>query len=179
MMFVSLGIGTLMAVALIVVVSVLTGGKVTTQNGDPVSALVGTRVAGFTLGGLNGGTERAPWAKGHAGVLIFFASWCAPCRGEIPKVATYLRTHDTGTVTVLGVDSNDGRTAAQAFVKRGGVGFPVAFDANGTVTSSVFSFGQLPETVFVTAAGVVTDVHFGAISVAQLASGIKSLQAGA
>ncbi|HVA70955.1 MAG TPA: TlpA disulfide reductase family protein [Acidimicrobiales bacterium] len=175
MMFWSLGLGTVVAIALIAVVSVLTGGKATPNNAS-TSALVGTHVQSFSLGGLNGGTESAPWTSGRASVLIFFASWCGPCKSEMPKVAAYLRAHDPSPVEVLGIDANDQRAAAQAMVRKDGVNFPVAFDANGVVTSGVFSFLTVPETVFINAKGVVTQVYFGAIPAKQLAQGIKSLR---
>lgn len=175
MMLLSIGIGTVLAVALIVVVSVLTGGKVTNAQ-TANSALVGKHVSAFSLSGLNGVTERSPWSSGRPSALIFFASWCGPCQSEMPKVAAYLRTHNAGPVEVLGLDVNDTRAAAQAFVKKDGVSFPVAFDANANVASGIFSFLGVPETVFVTAKGVVTKVYFGAIPVTQLAQGIKSLR---
>ncbi len=177
MMLVSIGIGVAIAVTLIAVVSVLTGAKVTDNRVVlPKTDLVGRHVKDFTLGGLSGGTVRGPWIHGRASVLVFFASWCAPCRGEIPRVATWVRTHDTGPVEVLGIDANDERGAAQAFVRNDRVTFPVAFDADGTVTSSVFGFAQLPETVFISAKGVVSSVHFGAISDAALARGVRALR---
>lgn len=176
MMFVSLGIGTVVAIALIAVVSVLTGGKATPNSAATTSALVGTHVKSFSLGGLNGGTQYAPWTKGRASVLIFFASWCGPCQSEMPKVATYVRTHDPSPIEVLGMDANDQRAAAQAMVKKDDVTFPVAFDANGNVTSGVFSFLTVPETVFINAKGVVTRVYFGAIPAKRLAQGIQSLK---
>jgi thiol-disulfide isomerase/thioredoxin len=98
MMFVSIGIGTVVAVGLIVVVSILTGGNVSTAGGQPTNSLVGKSVSTFTLGGLNGGTVTAPWATGHPGVLIFFASYCGPCTAEMPVVPKYLRTHNQGAV---------------------------------------------------------------------------------
>ncbi len=164
------------AIAAVAVVSDLTGGKVTNGTAVPTSALVGKHVPSFTLPGLNGGVERSPWASGEASVLIFFASWCSPCQGEMPKVAAYLRAHDPSPVEVLGMDANDERGAAREFVKKDGVTFPVAFDADGDVTTGVFGFAELPESVFINAKGVVTRVYIGAIPEAQLASGIKSLR---
>jgi thiol-disulfide isomerase/thioredoxin len=176
MMFVSLGLGAVLAIALITVVSVLTGGKATPNNGAATSALVGTHPKSFSVSGLYSGTAYAPWTTGRASVLIFFASWCGPCKTEMPKVAAYLRTHVSSPVEVLGIDANDQRAAAQAFVKKDDVTFPVAFDANGLVTSGVFSFLTVPETVFVNSKGVVTQVYFGAIPVKELAQGIQSLK---
>lgn len=176
MMFISLGIGTVTAVALIVVVSILTGGANKSNNAQPTSALVGTSVKGFTLEGLNGAKVKAPWSSGHAGVLIFFASYCGPCQGEMPKVAAYFRKHNETPIVVMGVDASDVLSAGRAFVKKDGVTFPVGFDPYNDVTSGVFRFGQIPETVFVTKSGVVAQVYYGAIPVRQLVSGIVSLK---
>jgi len=173
-----IAVAAALAIAAVAVVSDLTGGKVTNGHGAvlPTSALVGEHVRNFSLPGLRGGVERAPWTLGRASVLIFFASWCTPCQGEIPKVAAYLRSHDPSPVEVLGIDANDERGAALNFVRRDGVTFPVAFDANGNVTSEVFGFEELPESVFINAKGVVTEVYFGAIPEAKLARGIRSLR---
>jgi cytochrome c biogenesis protein CcmG, thiol:disulfide interchange protein DsbE len=175
MMFVSIGIGTLIAVALIVVVSILTGGPVQ-NDGGLSSNLVGHKVQTFSLAGLNGGKVRAPWATGHAGVLIFFASYCGPCHKEMPEVATYIRKHSPSPIVVMGVDASDKLASGQTFVKNSKVTFPVAFDPNDVVTSGIFQFEEVPETVFVSKEGVVTQVYFGAIPVSQLKSGIASLQ---
>ena len=178
MMLVSLGIGATLAVALIVVVSLLTAGRAPSGGSAPTSALVGQRVRAFSMAGLDGGREAMPWGEGHPTVLIFFASWCYPCQQEMPKVVAYLRRHEAAPVAVLGIDANDERGAARAFVARDRLDFPVVVDPNGDVTSGTFRFQTLPETVFLTARGVVTGVHFGAISPEKLAAGIAALRAG-
>ena len=174
MMFVSLGIGVVVALLLIGVVSLLTGAR--GSGPYPTSSLVGTTVRSFTLGGLSGGTVRAPWARGHAAVLIFFASDCGPCQREMPLVAAYVRTHDVAPVSVVGVDVVDARSAAQRFVRRDGVTFPVAFDPTSAVTTGIFNFLGIPETVFVSGRGIVTRVFSGAIPPGELASGIRQLR---
>jgi cytochrome c biogenesis protein CcmG/thiol:disulfide interchange protein DsbE len=127
------------------------------------------------VSGLDGGNQKAPWSSGRPSVLVFFASWCGPCRGEIPKLAKYVATHHEGNVEVLGLDTNDQRSAAQSFTKNYHVTFPVAFDPTATA-AGLFQLAALPDTVFVNAKGVVQKVHVGAISVSQFASGIKSLE---
>lgn len=174
-----MAVSLLLALGVVAIVSDLTGQKVTSGGaGDvlPTTDLVGRHVHAFELSGLSGGTIKAPWSEGRASVLVFFASWCTPCRGEIPKVAAYVKGHDPSPVEVLGIDANDERSAAQAFVKKDGVTFPVAFDANGTVTSEEFGFAELPESVFISAKGVVEKVYFGAVPKRVLASGIKMLK---
>lgn len=172
-----IAIGSALAVVAIVVVSILTGGHVTNgPNGQPTSKLVGESVASFSLSGLQSGKVESPWNSHHASVLIFFASWCTPCKAEMPKVAKYLRHHNEGSIRVLGVDALDERGAAKSFVISSGVTFPIAFDPNGNVTTGVFNFRTVPETVFVNAKGVVTQVYFGAIPKNVLVSGIAELR---
>jgi thiol-disulfide isomerase/thioredoxin len=177
MMFVSLGIGAAIAIALITVVSVLTGGNVTNSTATTKPALDGTKVASFSASGLFGGTQVAPWASGHPSVLVFFASWCGPCRTELPKLAHYVATHNQVNVEVLGVDTGlDQKAAAQTFTKKYGVNFPVAFDSNNAISAGRFNLVALPDTVFLNARGVVQEVNIGPISVTKFASGITSLK---
>jgi cytochrome c biogenesis protein CcmG/thiol:disulfide interchange protein DsbE len=176
-MMISIGIGVILATALIAVVSALTGGKVTPGDGGlPTSKLVGQHVKAFTLDGLNGGVVKSPWSDGRASVLVFFASYCGPCQGEMPKIAKYIRTHSPVPVEVVAVDAIDKRSAAQAMIKKDDVTFPVAFDPNGVVTTNIFGFEDVPESVFVSAKGVVKRVYYGAIPKDTLASGIKRLK---
>jgi thiol-disulfide isomerase/thioredoxin len=167
-----------LAVIAIVVVSIFTGGTVTNNGDEPTSSMVGKSVATFSLSGLKGGTIEAPWKSHHAAVLIFFASNCPPCQGEMPQVAKYLRHHNEGSIRVLGVDANDpSRATAEKFVKKDGVPFPVAWDPNFAVTTGIFKFATIPETAFVSAKGIVTQIYFGAIPKDILAKGIAALRA--
>jgi thiol-disulfide isomerase/thioredoxin len=173
----ALGLGAAAAVAAVVVVSILTGGTVASNPCEASSTLVGTRVAAFHESGLAGGTVGAPWARRHGGVVIFFASWCGPCQREMPEVAAYLRAHPLGSVQVLGVDALDERGSARRFVAKDHVAFPVAFDPNGNVTTGIFNFKTLPETVFVDSSGRVAAVYYGAIPTSCLAADARDLQA--
>jgi len=180
MMLVSLGIGALIAISLIVTVSALTGKPVTLgKTQQPTSALVGTKVASFSIPGVNTTTVSAPWKTGHAGAVMFFASWCTPCQHELPKVTAFLKSHSYGSVELVGVDAEgaqSGLSDAKNFVSKSKVLFPVGFDPNDSVVTGIFKFGQLPETVFVSKRGVVKNVVFGAISAKYLNQELKKLE---
>ncbi len=177
MMFVSIIIGTVMAIILIGVVSFFTGGHVTGAGGA-ANVLDGTTVQGFNVEGLKGGHVSAPWSKGHAAVLVFFASWCGPCTAEMPKVEAYVRSHNLGSVQLIGIDSNDPHSAALNFVNKVGVTFPVGVDGNKAVAAGMFNITALPDTAFVDAKGVVSQIILGAVTDAELTSGIAALRAG-
>ncbi|MBW4030043.1 MAG: TlpA family protein disulfide reductase [Acidobacteria bacterium] len=176
MMFVSLGIGAAIALALIVVVSVLTGGSVKNAT-TPPPALVGTTLPAISESSLSGPTIAAPWTSHHPTVVVFFASWCGPCRHELPALAKYLAAHSLGKVSILGVDTQDTRASGQRVVTKDHLNFPVLFDPSSTVAAGKFQLAGLPDTVFVSAEGVVKNVHIGAISTAQFAAGVSALNA--
>jgi len=172
-----IAVGAVAAVAVIAVVSVLTGGHVKTQNGQPISPLVGTTIKVFKARGVTSDSVESPWATGHPTVMVFFGSWCTICHTEMPKIATYLSTHDVAPVSVFGDDNNEPLGDAQAFVKKLGLTFPVASDPNNSISVGLFgfSFGD-PETVFLNKHGVVEEVHLGAISIKEFREGIAALK---
>jgi thiol-disulfide isomerase/thioredoxin len=173
-----IGVAVVLVIALVGIVSALTGGNVTLgqKNLLTSSALVGHHIHTFSLDGLNGGVVASPWSEGHSSVLVFFASYCEPCQGEMPKISKYIRTHSLSPVDVVAVDAADKRPAAQAMVKKDNVTFPVAFDPNSTVTTGLFGFGYVPESVFLSPSGVVKGVYYGAIPKKTLIEGLKLLK---
>lgn len=176
MMFISLGAGTVVAVVLIVVVSLLTGGRVTSPSAS-TNALVGTHLADFRETGLSGATVNAPYATHHPTIFLVFASWCDPCKKEIPRLAAWLASHSTGRVDVVGVDYQDAPASARAFVTRSALRIPIMQDGSGNVVSGIFHLAAgIPDTVVVSAQGVVTNVIPGPLSTSALARAVSSLQ---
>jgi len=140
------------------------------------SKLVGTSVKTFSLSGLKSGTVEAPWKSHHAAVLIFFASFCGPCKSEMPKVAKYLRHHNEGSIRVIGIDALDSRGPAEAFVKKSGVTFPIAFDPNGTVTNGHLPIRLRSRDRVRERQGILKQVYYGAIPKDVLVRGIAALR---
>jgi len=103
-------------------------------------------------------------------VLNFWASWCFPCRQEMPTLqAASLRLH--GKVRFVGIDTNDTRSAAQSFLGRVHVSYVTLFDPGGDVAGSYGLFG-LPTTVFVSHTGIVLGRHSGQLDAASLQSAL-------
>ena len=111
--------------------------------------------------------------RGRPVLVNFWASWCVPCRKEMPVLeAAYRRLH--GRVAFVGVDTNDTRNAALAFLRQTGVTYPSAYDPHGTAATAYGLFG-LPTTVFVAPDGQMIERHVGALSSGSLAAGIATL----
>ena len=176
MMLVSLGLGVLIAAALITVVSVLTGAPVKSTGNQPTSVLQGKTIKAFTVSGVNQHSVVMPWKDGQPTVLLFFARTCSICHEEMPRIAPYLDSLGSGSVRVVGDDNNESMADAQWFVHAYHLTFPVAFDPSDDVISGIFGFEADPYTVFLNAHGVVEEVHGGAITVAELKAGVAAIR---
>ncbi len=139
-------------------------GDIQILTGDNVSKTVkiGQPAPDFTLRGPNGETVRLSDFAGHPMLINFWATWCPPCRFEMPLLEqTYEKLKDQGFV-VLGVDVQEGPDLVNPYIQEMGLTFPVALDRGGAV-STAYRVAALPTTVFVDANGVVTDIHRGAL----------------
>jgi cytochrome c biogenesis protein CcmG/thiol:disulfide interchange protein DsbE len=84
-------------------------------------------------------------------VINFWASWCGPCRTELPVIQA-LATRAAGKLTVLGVDTGDRRDAGASFAAAKQVTMPTLFDSDQTLFNALAGQG-LPMTVFVDQTG--------------------------
>ena len=126
------------------------------QNSAPV---VGAAAVAFDLKTLDGKAAGLETFRGKPLVLNFFASWCDPCRDEIPLI-NELATKAGGNYQVLGIAVEDTRAALIEYVKEAKLSFPVALDLNSIVKRGYRIFGP-PATFFIDAQGVIRDVVLG------------------
>lgn len=118
--------------------------------------------------------------KGKSIVLNFWASWCPPCRVEMPALQNIYSEYQEQDVVVLGINStyNDSMTKAIEFVQLNQLSFPILLDTSGTASKD-YQVNSLPTTYFVDPNGVIRDVIIGGpISETILKSKIEALQSG-
>jgi thiol-disulfide isomerase/thioredoxin len=101
-------------------------------------------------------------------VLNFFATWCGPCRVEMPELNLLAAQHADGPFVLLGIDAEESPDTVAAFVEEVPVEFPVAIDASGDLLKQ-FGVEALPTTVLVGADGRITLYQSGAISNSEVA----------
>jgi peroxiredoxin len=114
----------------------------------------------FTLKSLEGSNLRLEEYRGQVVLINFWASWCGPCRQEMPLLdRLHQRYMDTG-FAVLGVNVEGEEAPARGLIDRIPVTFPVLID-EGQLVSELYKLEAMPSTVVVDRDGVVRYIHRG------------------
>jgi thiol-disulfide isomerase/thioredoxin len=117
--------------------------------------------------------------RGRVVVINFWASWCLPCRTEMPALEQVSRAYVGKPVTVVGVDASDARADAARFLQRIGVTYPTVYDKAGLQggIASHWSVTALPQTWFVARDGTRTGRIPGRVTAAELRARVDRLLA--
>ena len=131
----------------------------------------------FTVYNKEGNPVKLSDMKGTPVVLNFWASWCPPCKAEMPEFDEIAKEY-AGKVAFMMVDLTDGvqetQEKAQAFIDSMGYTFPVYFDTSGNA-ASVYNIRSIPATFVIDAQGNIEGYATGAISKETLLSGIEMI----
>lgn len=137
------------------------------SQGQPCPVQPDTPAAGgdllpdLTFDCLGGGTLNLGHAPGVPTVVNLWASWCGPCRDELPVMQQFADAAG-GKVDVVGVVSKDGREQATAFAADAGAGFPSAFDGDGELMTQL-GLNALPYTYLLDAKGAIAYTQVGPV----------------
>ena len=139
----------------------------------PPSMVAGGQAPEFRLNRLDDPNRVVSLAdfRGRPLVLNFWASWCVPCRKEMPafeSVASELK----GRVEFLGVNEQDTRPGALDLVAKTGVRYPSVVDADGTLMTA-YGLRGLPDTAFISADGELLELHVGELDATDLRATIR------
>jgi cytochrome c biogenesis protein CcmG, thiol:disulfide interchange protein DsbE len=145
---------------------------------DPGAAFgIGEPAPPLAVPQLGGGEIALSNLRGKPVWVNFMASWCPPCRDELPIMNGYAaRYADTGLV-VLAIDVREDEAVVDAFVRELNVTFPVGLDGDGTAQSDWGAFA-LPVHYWIDAEGIVRDGALGGIGPDVMAEGLESILPG-
>lgn len=114
----------------------------------------------FTLEARSGGTVTLADLRGDVVMINFWATWCGPCRQEMPLLDDLYSRYQRVGFSLLGVNIDDDSRRAMQMVEELGVNFPVLFDQKKEV-SRLYQVEAMPVTVIVDRTGTVRHVHHG------------------
>jgi peroxiredoxin len=114
----------------------------------------------FTLQSLDGKTVTLGQYKGDVVMINFWASWCGPCRQEMPLLDDIYKQYKDMGFVLLGVNVEPDASNANGWLKKTPVSYPILYDPKSSV-SQLYSVQAMPTTVIIDRQGVVRYVHNG------------------
>ena len=124
------------------------------------SGLTGQSAPDFALKSSSGENLRLSEFRGDVVMVNFWATWCGPCRQEMPLLDELYSRYGRVGFSLLGVNIDDNSSKAMDMVSELGVSFPVLFDSRKEV-SKLYEVGAMPVTVLIDREGTVRYVHLG------------------
>lgn len=177
---------TLLGVALVLLLfgSNILGNTIAAEERDQVPALqnttlpvaegngrlpqIGDDLAEFASRDLDGNTIRLSDYQGQPVMVNFWATWCPPCRMELPDFQTAYDTHKGDGLVILAVNQDESEELIRSFFyDTNGFTFTPVLDEGSQISRS-YGINSFPTTIFVNAEGVVTAVHQGLLFPEQL-----------
>ena len=110
---------------------------------------------------LSGKPVRIDAGSGQVLVVDFFASWCEPCKVQIPHLDQLERELRDQGLAVYGVSFDDDVDAIRGLETQLGIGFPILWDRGGEKLAPALSIRRLPTTLLVDRRGTIRSVHLG------------------
>ena len=130
------------------------------SSANTTTVNVGAEAPDFALRSAAGPNLRLSEHRGQVVMINFWATWCGPCRQEMPKLDEIFARYEPAGFTLLGVNIDEDSAQAQRLADELGVSFPLLFDDEQDV-SRLYDVQAMPMTVMVDRAGKVRSVHYG------------------
>jgi cytochrome c biogenesis protein CcmG, thiol:disulfide interchange protein DsbE len=144
------------------------------HTGLSAGPVVGSPALPFDLKSLEGKSVGLTSFRGQPVVVNFFASWCDPCREEMPLINELASKGVKDGYSVLGIAVEDSRAAVTEFAKESRLVFPIALDLNSTVKRAYRIFGP-PATFFIDGQGIIRDIVLGPITAERAREAMKKI----
>ncbi|MDQ0154539.1 redoxin domain-containing protein [Robertmurraya andreesenii] len=119
----------------------------------------------FTMTTLAGGSVKLSDYKGKKVILNFWATWCPPCKAEMPHMQNFYENRQDEEVEILAVNlthMDNGYDEIERFVEEYGLSFPVLLDKNGKLSAKYKAF-TIPTTYFIDSNGIISKKIVGPI----------------
>lgn len=147
------------------------GTLIPTGEREPAGTFSGSLIDGGTIGTRD--------VRGKVTLVNFWASWCGPCKVESPQLDLLYRRMKSKGVQVIGIDTKDAKSSAQAFVRSYDISYPIVFDENGEIQIRLGAqtVRGLPFSILLDKSGAVAAVYLGELTIKDLEAPIDTLRA--
>lgn len=133
---------------------------------------IGKTFPDFTLEKMSGGNLTFSELRGRPILLNFWATWCEPCRDEMPLLQNLAQ--ENGELVVLGINNNEPVAVIERFVRSVQITFDILLDVDGKIAGKFQVFG-FPTTYFIDQEGILRAIHVGQLDEELLTSYLEKM----
>ena len=134
----------------------------------------GSRARDFAFESLDGSKVSLSDYEGNVVLVNLWATWCSPCRAEIPDLEAAYQKYQYEGFVILGVNVEEPRETVAPFVQEFGMSYPILLDKSGELMK-IYRAQGLPMSFIVDAEGVIQKRHMGFLTGDQLESYLADL----
>lgn len=136
------------------------------ESGPPLQ--VGDMPYNFNLADLQGGQVALQEFAGAPLIINYWATWCGPCRIEMPHLQNTFESHQEDGLVLLALDQDETPAEVSAFFDEFGLTFTALMDEGNTASGSYGVGRTLPTSFFINAEGAITAIHRGPMTQGQI-----------
>lgn len=137
-------------------------GSETTMKGGAMSSSESTPMPDVTVETMDGTSMALDEQQGKVLLINFWATWCAPCRKEIPDLVELQKDLGDDGLVVIGVSlDREGASVVESFAERHNINYPLVLDTESDLESTLGPLQALPTTLVVSPEGVITQRVIG------------------
>ena len=148
---------------LIAIIGVVLALSFSTPNVNVGRAVIGKPISDFALTDINGVTHKISDYKGRPVLINAWATWCPPCRAEMPDLHAFYLKHQAEGFEMLAINSGESQSVVASFIQQMGFTFPALVDQSKAVLNGLGIDG-LPTSILVGRDGTVKYIHVGGLT---------------
>jgi Peroxiredoxin len=173
--------GLVLVLVCIILAATVVGVRIGTrhQAADSAKPVQGFPAPNFTLPDLNGKNVslKDVTAKNKVTLVNFWATWCGPCKAEIPEFVKLYSKYSSNRLTVLAINLRDQPQTIKSFVAKNGMKFPVLMDTTGKI-GDLYQIFSIPSTFIIDQKGTIRSVIKGSTNLKTLEQRVQPLLKG-
>ncbi len=156
-------LGSLLIVMALLSLASPKSGSVSADSSSVVPVQVNFTAPELSLQNISGEIQSLAMYREQVVLVNNWATWCPPCKAEMPTLAAYYEQHAAEGFTIIAIEAGDPLEAVASFARNYGLKFPVWLDPNGAALEA-FRNGNLPNSYVIDRSGMVRYTWTGEIS---------------